>query len=119
MMSWIIVIVGGLGIGYYGALKGWSKPKRWGALALVIIISSILGGGGSNPYYDKGYDYGFEEGKKAERYGGAYASQVNQINDSRYNFFRKYSFSSEKEQNEALKEYIKGYQKGYKDGWED
>lgn len=118
MSSWGWVILGAVGYTIW-KLKDWSKLIRIVCIVIAYIICNIIfDGGSSNAYYQKGYEYGFERGKTDVRYD-AYESQTEQLNSSRYNFFRKYTFDSEDEKEDALKEYMKGYHKGYKDGWED
>ena len=120
ILGWIIAIAGAFGIGIYASRAGWSKLKQGGAVILLwIICSTIFGGGSSNPYYQKGYEAGFEAGKIDERRGDAFASRTEQLNESRYKFFRKYDFDSEDEKNDALKKYVNGYLEGYKEGWGD
>lgn len=120
MSFWGWFILGAVGYSIW-KLKDWSKLKRIVCIVIAYIICNIIfyDGGSSNVYYQKGYEYGFERGKKDERYGNAYESQTDQLNNSRYNFFRKYTFDSDSEKEDALKDYMKGYHKGYKDGWED
>ena len=116
--GWLILCFAG---GFIWGFKNWSKLKRIVSIFVVYIICTFIfgSGGSSNVYYQKGYEYGFERGKKDERYGNAYETQTDQLNNSRYNFFRKYTFDSDDEKEDALKNYMKGYHKGYKDGWED
>ena len=123
LLGWIIAIVGIIVVIFFRT--DWSKLKRliycilWIIFAVTFSGGNSSQGGGTNPYYQKGYEYGFEEGSKDERFGNAYSSRTEQLNESRYNFFRKYSFNSENEKSEALQEYIEGYQAGYAAGWED
>lgn len=104
--------------------KGWSNDRKvltivGICLGICLLLWMLPSGGASNEYYQYGYEYGYEEGTDDEYLGHSYASESEMLNESRYKFFRKYSFDSEEEKNKALENYIKGFKDGYEDGWKN